>query len=259
MDTTIFYYTGTGNSLWVARRLSSLPGNVNLVSISEWMKLKKPIETGTIGIVFPVHIWGVPSPVVKFVDELKGYSFSYIFAVAVDADQVANTLVQLKNIFKKNGMILSSGFEIKLPSNYIPWGDVEPREKQEQKFSAAEKKLSDICRIVKNRESRPVEKGPLWQRVIFTMIYKMSSRRVPEMDRSFWVDEKCNHCGICARVCPAENIVMVDEKPVWNHHCEQCLACIHWCPQKSIQYGNKTQAYKRYHHPEIELKDMLKR
>jgi MinD superfamily P-loop ATPase len=78
------------------------------------------------------------------------------------------------------------------------------------------------------------------------------------MDRNFKADEKCNKCGICAKVCPAQNITLTDGKPVWNHKCEQCYACIEWCPQAAIQYGNNTKKYPRYHQPEIQLKDVLK-
>jgi ferredoxin len=145
-----------------------------------------------------------------------------------------------------------------MPSNYIPWGGAEPREKQEQKFESAVRKIYSIVATIKNKKQKPVDRGPLWQRGLFTLLYKISLPQIPKMDGKFWVDEKCNHCGICSKVCPAENILMVEGKPTWNHHCEQCLACIHWCPQKAIQYGKKTTTYERYHHPEIQLKDMLK-
>ena len=77
------------------------------------------------------------------------------------------------------------------------------------------------------------------------------------MDRKFCADEKCNNCEICAHVCPAANIRMIDGKPSWLHHCEQCLACLQWCPQEAIQYGKNTIKYPRYHHPEVTLDDML--
>ena len=258
MEITVFYYTGTGNSLWVARTLAKLLGDTQIVSISDWMKKKKPIYSQAMGVVFPVHMWGVPPPIITFISEIKIFSPQYIFAVAVDAGQVANTLVQLKNIFNKNGLTLSCGYEIKLPSNYIPWGGAEPREKQEQKFDSAKRKLSGIIPTIKNKEKRPVDKGSLWERALFTLLYRLSYSQIPKLDGKFWVDEKCNRCGICRGVCPAENIILVDGEPTWNHRCEQCLACIQWCPQKAIQYGKKTQAYERYHHPEIQLKDMLK-
>jgi ferredoxin len=258
MESTIFYYTGTGNSLWVARTLAKLLGDTQLISISNWMKEKKPVYSSCIGLVFPVHMWGVPSPIIKFISEIKSFTPKYLFAITVDAGQVANTLVQLQNTLKKIGLTLNCGYEIKLPSNYIPWGGAEPREKQELKFTSAKSKLAGIVSTISNRESRPVEKGSLWERWLFTLIYKMSYDRIPKMDGKFWIDEKCNRCGICNRVCPAENIIMVDGKPTWNHRCEQCLACIQWCPQKSIQYGKNTPVYERYHHPETQLKDIMK-
>jgi MinD superfamily P-loop ATPase len=55
------------------------------------------------------------------------------------------------------------------------------------------------------------------------------------MDKSFWIDEKCNACGICATVCPCRNIRLDGAgRPTWSHQCEQCLACIQWCPRKAI-------------------------
>jgi len=77
------------------------------------------------------------------------------------------------------------------------------------------------------------------------------------MDREFVVGEHCNGCGICQEICPAENIHMLQKRPEWLHHCEQCLACLQWCPNTAIQYGKKTINYDRYHHPEITLKTMV--
>ncbi len=259
METAIFYYTGTGNSLWVARTLAEGLGGAEVISISDWMREKKTISSKTIGIIFPVHMWGVPEPVIKFISALKPLSADYIFAAAVDAGQVANTLVQLSRILKKNGMKLASGFEIQLPSNYIPWGGPGPKEKQQERFGAASRKIAGMISSIKNREVRPVEKGPLWQRGVFSLLYQVSFKQVPKMDKSFWVDEKCNHCGICSKVCPAENIKMVEGKPVWDHRCEQCLACIQWCPQTAIQYGKKTPGYERYHHPEVGVGEMVRK
>lgn len=102
-----------------------------------------------------------------------------------------------------------------------------------------------------------MEKGPLWQRIVFTALYKLTFNMIPKMDGDFWVDEKCNGCTICAKVCPVGNITMSADKPVWSHRCEQCLACIQWCPKEAIQYGKKTPNYERYHHPEVTLKDIV--
>ena len=60
------------------------------------------------------------------------------------------------------------------------------------------------------------------------------------------------------KICPVNNITMNDSKPFWQHNCEQCYACIQWCPRQAIQINKKTASRERYHHPEITLKDMLR-
>jgi ferredoxin len=258
MKNTIFYYTGTGNSLWVARTLAEVLGDTELTSITDWGVEKKTIDLDTIGFVFPVHIWGIPSRVIQFINEIELVQPGYVFAVAVNAGQVANTQVQLKNILKKKNLSLSSGFEVPLVSNYIPWGGPGPRQKQDGLFVSAREKILRIATCIRNREQGPVEKGPLWQNLLFTLLYKITFNRVPTMDKQFWTDDKCNYCGICGKVCPSENITMQEGKPVWNHRCEQCFACLQWCPKEAIQYGKRTAKYARYHHPEVQLKDVLK-
>lgn len=78
---------------------------------------------------------------------------------------------------------------------------------------------------------------------------------IPFADRSFRTNERCNGCGICARVCPVHNIELVDNRPVWQHACETCFACFQWRPTQAI-HGNIVEFEKRYHHPDVKLSDM---
>lgn len=256
MKTVIFYYTGTGNSLWSARVLAERLGGVRLLP----MKSADVFAAGdadALGFVFPVHMWGVPGPVLQFLEKLSLKPGIYYFALAVNAGQVSSTLLQLRGLLAKRGAALAAGFDIVLPSNYIPWGGPGPEERRNRLFAQAREKISGAGDTIADQKTGPIEKGPLWQRIIFTAIYKMTFKQIKKMDKDFWCDDKCNSCSVCVDVCPAKNIVLAAGKPVWQHACEQCLACIHWCPQESIQYGKKTPAYERYHHPEVQLKDLV--
>jgi ferredoxin len=258
MGTRIYYYTGTGNSLWVARMIARELGDVELTSIADWEEGREAAHSSAIGLVFPVYIWGLPRRIVRFADGLKRLRPEYVFAVAVNGGQVSRTLVQLRNLLKKSGITLSSGFSVTMPSNYIPWGGPGSPEERQKLYESALPKISAIASSVRNREARHVEKGPLWQRVIFSLIYKLSFPKVPHMDKQFWVDDKCTRCGICSKVCPAHNVAAPEGTPSWNHGCEQCFACLQWCPREAIQYGKKPPQYERYHHPEVRLQDVLK-
>lgn len=256
MKTVIFYYSGTGNSLWSARLLAQGLADVRLRP----MKQADALATGdaeAVGFVFPVHVWGIPVPVVQFIEKLSLRPRVYLFALAVNAGQVSRTLIQLRGMMAGRGLKLAAGYSIVLPSNYIPWGGPGPAERQKKMFDGARSKIAEAADCIGGRRSAPIEKGPLWQRIVFTVIYKMTFKQVHKMDKDFWSDDKCNACGVCVQICLAKNIELQEGKPVWRHHCEQCLACIQWCPQESIQFGKKTPAYQRYHHPQVSLQDML--
>ncbi len=118
-------------------------------------------------------------------------------------------------------------------------------------------KISRIAEDIGARKKLEPEKGPLWQNILFSFFYRKSLPHIHKMDKSFWVDEKCNTCRICEKICPVHNILITESRPIWQHRCEQCFACLQWCPEESIQYGKNTKGKKRYCHPEIKLQDML--
>ncbi|MCX7787020.1 MAG: EFR1 family ferrodoxin [Spirochaetes bacterium] len=260
MNFSIFYFTGTGNSLWVARKLGE---NLRSQSSGSWVSILplSSLETTlglddqmTVGLVFPVHAWGVPSMIKRSLDLVRGAGSYY--AIAVNAGQVANTLVQLFREMRKKGMILSAGFSIRMPSNYLPFGGAESVEDQRICFREAEEKLNRVARVMIDRSSLPVEKGPLWQNLLLSGFNGFFSSHASSMDKYFIVQDSCTSCGWCERICPVGNIRLENGSPIWLNHCEQCYACIQWCPAEAIQYGKRTMGKKRYHHPEITLQDM---
>ena len=256
MGTKLYVYTGTGNSLWIARQLA-LELKEAAVDFIPYLTSDMKVEADRVGIVFPVHIWGLPSHVIRFVNHLQVRPETYFFAVAVNAGQCAATLLQLQKLMSARKRPLALGYSCVMPSNYTPWGGPGPIETQQRLFSEAREKVKAVAGAILRGEQKRVDRGPLWQNIVLSWIYKLSFRSVHKMDKKFWVDDKCNGCGICLNVCPATNIEMTNQKPSWLHRCEQCLACLQWCPQEAIQYGEKTVKYPRYHHPEVDLKDLL--
>ncbi len=256
MNTRLYVYTGTGNSLWIARQLTKELKEVSLEFMSH-SQGNAMAGADKVGFIFPVHIWGLPHRVIQFVNRLQVKRETYLFALAVNAGQVAATLLQLKKLMTKRGLLLAMGHSLVMPTNYIPWGGPGSVETQQRLFEGAHVKVKRIAESILRGERKEVERGPFWQNILFSWFYKMSFRQVPKMDRNFWADDKCNSCGICSKVCPANNVEMLNEKPVWRHRCEQCFACLQWCPQEAIQYGKRTPKYQRYHHPEVTLKDIL--
>jgi ferredoxin len=259
MKTTIFYFTGTGNSLKIAKDIASQLGDTALVPVQKAIKETVDLSADRIGLVFPVYMWGMPSIVAEFARKMKTGKEKYVFAVATYGGTPGGTLLNLSRALKENGARLSAGFGIQMPGNYIPLYGALPEGKQKKEFAKAAEKVKQFVDIIRMCGScKPKTSGFLFNTVL-SLVYKVSMPRIHKMDKSFIALDSCTTCGICYQVCPVENIKIENGKPVWLGQCEQCMACIQFCPVEAIQYGKKTEGKKRYHHPEIKLSEIKNR
>ena len=120
-------------------------------------------------------------------------------------------------------------------------------------FEKEEKKVKNISSLVRNRKKSDIEKSHLIiDRVLTNHFYK-DVANFHEADRNFTVNNKCISCGLCVKRCPVNNITINEGKPVWNHKCELCLACIQSCSSEAINYAGKTEKRKRYLNPNVKL------
>lgn len=126
------------------------------------------------------------------------------------------------------------GLSIALPSNNIPWGGPGSPAEQQVLFSAARSRLTEIAGAVRQACELPMERRPVLLNLLFSGIYHSTYPIVARTGRSFRIDENCRSCGICARMCLADNIELREGRPVWLYRCKQCLACLHWCPEEAI-------------------------
>ena len=170
MTTKLYVYTGTGNSLWIARQLALELKDAHVQFIPNLSRDLK-VDADRIGIIFPVHIWGLPSHVIQFIDHLQIKPETYLFALAVNATQPAATLLQLKKLTLARGHSLAQGYSIALPSNYTPWGGPGPVETQQRLFREAREKVKAIAGTILRQERKKVDRGPLWQNILFSWIY----------------------------------------------------------------------------------------
>lgn len=131
-------------------------------------------------------------------------------------------------------------------------------EKKERIFNTARAKIKRISGIVQNQISSFDKEANFFHTHLFPRIlYSTGYKFIHFLDKNFSVEETCNSCGICEKICPVKNIILTEGKPVWNKNCQMCFACINNCPQNAIQYGGKTRGLKRYRNPEISLSDLI--
>lgn len=240
----IYYFSGTGNSKWVAEQLALQTNDVAVNMIG--LETIPAIDSQTLGIVFPIYAWGVPEPVLEFVKRLNGNP-EFTFGVCTCGAEAGDAMDKLNRILK-----MDSAYSISMPNNYVMGSELENNASINSKITKAKEKIEIIAAQVKARQTiHDVNKGQLaWIKSnLANFGFNMAARRT----QPFYVTDKCISCGECAENCPANSISMVDGKPRWGEKCYQCTACINRCPTQAIEYGKGTVKRSRYQFKEIHI------
>lgn len=207
-----------------------------------------------IGLVFPIFYLGMPRLVKSFVERLNIIPETYCFAVINYRGFGGNTLGILDELLRKKDVALSYTDEIKMPGSFIVNSNTPASEIIDKRLADCEFITESIAKSIAKCETKAVQgKAALISKFINRRLYK----DVAKWDEKFISDSSCTSCGLCVKVCPVGNIKIVEGHPVWQHNCERCLACIHWCPQRAIQYGEKTIKRGRYQNPNIKCNDII--
>jgi ferredoxin len=262
MKTIIYYFTGTGNSLAAAKKTAAVLGDCELVPVASLEKTRGDItpQAGRVGIVCPVYFSGLPLMVASFAGRLDHAAVQYVFAVVTHGGGGESAaLRQLDSILRKRqGRGLDAGFGVAMPGNYILMYESPAGKEQGEILAKADEEIERITEPVSRCEKRDLPSSFV-PRVLHALIYPWFTSHVHDDDRKFSVSEKCTSCGTCVAICPAKNIELVNEKPVWKHHCELCCGCIHNCPVGAIQAGPRTATRLRYRNPAVTIAELKQR
>jgi len=256
MNTVLYFFSGTGNSLRVARDISALLPRSRIEPMAAYTSQHtvKP-DAGLVGLVFPMYFFGLPDIVVKFVRKLELSGGSAVFAVVTRGGTPGWVMKQLKMLLGKKRTLFRGGFYVTMGTNYIIWHRVSSANRLQKLFRKARTKVARISRFLKGGRKKVFNDLPGF-RWIARFFYHLWMRDIHQQDSDFIVNEGCISCGTCERICPVRNIRLIDGKPRWNGCCQQCLACLHFCPVTAIQFAKKTEGKKRYHHPDVTAEDI---
>lgn len=243
----IFWFSGTGNSRFVAENLASLL-NDRLLPLA--CAKNHDIAEDTLGIVCPVYSWGIPPIVLDFVASLKMRKAPrFIWAVLTCGDECGLAPEMLMKAFRRRSLTLNAIYSVQMPNDYVilPGFDVDPKDLEKKKLDAAPARIEEIAGKLKAETSADEAfRGPMaWLKT--KAVYPLF-RRWGIFPKKWRVEDCCISCGQCAAACPVSNITMADGCPKWGTNCTSCLACYHICPRHAVQYARATLRKGQYYH-----------
>ena len=261
----IFYFTGTGNCLYIARQLAG--ENAELLSIPQMVKRGKyDFEADEIGLVYPIYGHMPLYMVRQFIQKAK-LSAKYKFAVLTYGARKCDSVEIWDRISRKAGSAFDYIGTIVMVDNWLPNFDMNEQIKIDKHIPEnLQKIMADINQQKHWHEPVTEEERQQHQGFMQRSGLDPEVGILMKSEKCFTVTDACIDCGICTYVCPRGNYELTSRGVKTSGDCEFCFACIQNCPQKAIQFrksedgsfpdGTEKNPNARYRNEHISLMDL---
>lgn len=243
----ILYFSGTGNSKFVAEQMAKQLGDT-AVSLNERIKKEnyEPLsDVERFVIVSPIYAFAPPKIVETFLHRVPLEGTKKVWFVMTGAGKTSVSKFYWQRFAKQKGLDYKGTAHIKMPQNYIVYFNPEENTVNEKTVQDSIGEIEALARLVgENTDFADDKMGK-------ASYYITDAVRGPYYamfikSGKFRAQDKCIGCAKCVTVCPLNNISLQSGKPIWGKNCTHCMACINLCPMKTIEYGNKTAGKIRY-------------
>lgn len=247
----ILYFSGTGNSAYVARRIGKETGDE---AIDLFEKIRDHDHTTLHSerpwvVVSPTYAWRIPRILQHWLERTTLSGSRTIYFVMTCGGNIGNAEKYLARLWEAKNMRGQGCAPIVMPENYIALFTTPDRNQALEIIARAEGEIDTIIRLIQNGERFPTPSLTIKDRmssgIVNDLFYPMFVHA-----KKFTVTDRCVSCGKCANVCPLTNIRLVDQRPVWGEDCTHCMACICRCPVEAIEYGKHSKGLPRYTFPQ---------
>ncbi len=244
----IFYFTATGNSMYVAKRLGG-----DVISIPQALREENfEVFDDVLGFVFPTYGATIPSIVEEFISKLKINS-KYVFTIMTCGDDNGNAINYFANLLSKNSIKVNYSNVVYMVGNHIPLVNVEDEIKTNRNVEEQIDIIKKEIAIKKELATKKIIHCEIKRYVI-----KLAHKVLP-LDKpiNFSTNNNCIKCSICAKVCPRKNVILNNGEVSWGQQCEYCLACVHNCPKVAIEVKKDKSPNVRYRNENIGLDEII--
>ncbi|MBT3208364.1 MAG: 4Fe-4S binding protein [Bacteroidetes bacterium] len=247
----VFYFSGTGNakrtSQWIVEKAKKIGIESKLINIANFTEIKKLSfsENTIIGFCYPTHGFNAPPIVLKFlvkfpksntdiflINTRAGMKLHKIFTPGISGFAIILPAI----ILKLKGYRLIASRPLDLPSNWISF---HPGLKENVIRS-----IFARCHNIIDKFADKIFTGKKIYRAWFDLPIDILISPISlgyyiigrfALAKTFFTNDACNKCGICAEFCSTNAIKLIDNRPYWTFNCESCMKCMNSCPKRAIE------------------------
>jgi len=264
--TRIYFFSGAGHSFAVSRELATYLEAAELVNISPLLKRETITDTTEqIGFVFPVYGGMPPKFIREWLARFRPGKSSMLFAVCTCGIAPGHSLIEVDRILRSCGSKLTLGLAVRQPQAGIGSKRINTPEFVEACLAKQKEKVKEVARHIQKGEPLNLERSGRFSEFLNTttltvlptlgkLIFHLITKGIKNM--KFRPRTGCNGCGICIRLCPADNIRMIEGQPQWGDNCFGCMGCYHWCPENAVKDVGLDMIQSP--HREVTVGEMLK-
>lgn len=259
MKSSVYYFSGTGNSYAIAQGIKDRLPETEIYSMTQLAKKITNSEirdnSDYIGFVLPVYFQNIPEMAAAFIKKLRMNKDAYTYCI-INANGLPNKAFKgADKAMKSNGRLLDALFYFDMPGNSVVFFDYSnPQSIRDYRLKMAEHHMDAIVPMIRERiVYRDAVKGssPYYKSVIDKWMLKYLAK-----DYFFKVNDNCQMCGECVAHCPVNNIEIKRKAVKWKRQCMHCWGCLNRCPYQAIENVG-TEGLPRYVHPMLKRKHQL--
>jgi flavodoxin/formate hydrogenlyase subunit 6/NADH:ubiquinone oxidoreductase subunit I len=253
----IFYFSGTGNTWWAAQRLAEELGkrkfqtsahSIERVSREEVNQLIDQAKIVALG--YPIYASDAPLIMQDFIRALpKNKQPKRMLVFVTQAFWSGDGAYFIRPEVESKGYRIDWAVHFNMPNNI----SLDLGFFINAFFGLFHAKPADTLKRIKKLADRVSKNSPwlMGRSPFFSLgwIQRIPYRKEIHRWQSgvYQVNtEKCNACARCERLCPVDNITLINGLPHFDDHCNLCLRCFNYCPQLAIEAFGKSFNEERY-------------
>ncbi len=242
MKTAVIYlFTGTGNTRCAADQIAAALC-ARGVTATVWEaripygRVPDPNAFDIALFGYPIHAFNTPRFFLRFVKTLPGVRHmpAFIFKTSGEPFKANNASSwPLVRILRRKGFVPVSDYHLLMPYNIVfRYNDALAKQMY---LHTRDMALFIADRIVSGR-TQTLRYHPL--SVLLTLLFRLQWFGARLNGPLIHVKKTlCTGCGLCVKLCPAQNIQMRAGRPRFGRRCTMCMRCAFICPKDAVRPG----------------------